>query len=153
MAISGGGLPPGFPNRGPISDQKMSFSTPVFRIGVYEILLLLLRLEHHTKDFLNFSLNLCYCSLFIYRELKLPRSYTPIVPWKTIPDSRAKFKPVFRPKRPKNHTLSGGTYRVQGCPHSNFLAHEHTSGVTVVEFSLVQAERRYNRVTAKKRFS
>ena len=102
MAISGGGLPPGFPNRGPISDQKMSFSTPVFRIGVYEILLLLLRLEHHTKDFLNFSLNLCYCSLFIYRELKLPRSYTPIVPWKTIPDSRAKFKPVFRPKRRKN---------------------------------------------------
>ena len=36
--------------------------------------------------------------------------YTPIVPSKTIPDSKPKCIPVFRPKRPKNHTLWGGTY-------------------------------------------
>ena len=29
--ILGGGVPPGSPNPDPISDQKMSFSTPVFR--------------------------------------------------------------------------------------------------------------------------
>ena len=37
----------------------------------------------------------------------------PVVPLKTLPDSRpkwAKCKPVLRPKRPKNPTLSGGTY-------------------------------------------
>ena len=31
LGILGGGVPPGFPNPDPISDQKMSFSTPVFR--------------------------------------------------------------------------------------------------------------------------
>ena len=37
------------------------------------------------------------------------RSYTPVVPSKTIPDSRPKWAksiPVFRPKRPKNPTAS-----------------------------------------------
>ena len=33
MKILGGGVPSGSPNPGPISDQKMSFSTPVFRPG------------------------------------------------------------------------------------------------------------------------
>ena len=30
----GGGVPPGSPNPDPISDQKMSFFTPVFRPGL-----------------------------------------------------------------------------------------------------------------------
>ena len=41
------------------------------------------------------------------------RSYTLVVPSKTIPDSRpkwAKCTPVFRPKRRKNPTRWGGTY-------------------------------------------
>ena len=31
MGILGGAVPPGSPNPDPISDQKMSFSRPVFR--------------------------------------------------------------------------------------------------------------------------
>ena len=31
MGILGGSVPPGSPNPVPFSDQKMSFSTPVFR--------------------------------------------------------------------------------------------------------------------------
>ena len=38
------------------------------------------------------------------------RSYTPVVPWITIADSRAKCIPVFRSKRHKNPTVQGGTY-------------------------------------------
>ena len=41
------------------------------------------------------------------------RSYGPVVPSKTIPDSRPKWAkciPVFRPKRLKNPTRWGGTY-------------------------------------------
>ena len=33
LGIIGGGVPPGSPNPDPISDQKMLFSTPVFRPG------------------------------------------------------------------------------------------------------------------------
>ena len=33
LGILGGGVPPCSPNPDPISDQKMSFSTPVFRPG------------------------------------------------------------------------------------------------------------------------
>ena len=45
QGILGEGVPPGFPNADPISDQKMSFFTPVFRPGLYEIMPLLLRLK------------------------------------------------------------------------------------------------------------
>ena len=41
------------------------------------------------------------------------RSCTPVVPSKTIPDSRAKLAKcilIFRPKRRKNPTRRGGTY-------------------------------------------
>ena len=34
LGIPGGGVPPGSPNHDPISDQKLSFSTPVFRPGL-----------------------------------------------------------------------------------------------------------------------
>ena len=40
-------------------------------------------------------------------------SYIPVVPWKTIPDSRLKWTksiPIFRRKQYKNPTLCGGTY-------------------------------------------
>ena len=47
-------------------------------------------------------------------------SYIPVVPSKTIPDSRlkwAKCTPVFRPKRCKNTTRWGGTY-LYGIPRN-----------------------------------
>ena len=34
MGILGGGVPPGSPNPDHISDQKMSFFTPIFRPGL-----------------------------------------------------------------------------------------------------------------------
>ena len=34
LGIVGGGVPPGFPNPDPISDQNRPFSTPVFRSPV-----------------------------------------------------------------------------------------------------------------------
>ena len=37
LGILGGGVPPDSPNPDPISDQKMSFSTPIFRTGLYKI--------------------------------------------------------------------------------------------------------------------
>ena len=47
-------MPPGSPNPDPISDQKMSFSTPVFRPDLYaEIMSSLLELEHKQKIFSN----------------------------------------------------------------------------------------------------
>ena len=56
-----------------------------------------------------------YFSFFLtHLELKRKlRSYTSVVPSKTIPDSRPKWAkciPVFRPKRRKNPTRWGGTY-------------------------------------------
>ena len=44
LGILGWGMPPGSSNPDPISDQKMSFSTPAFRPGIWaEIMSLLLR--------------------------------------------------------------------------------------------------------------
>ena len=56
-----------------------------------------------------------YFSFFLtHLELKrMIRSYTSVVPSKTIPDSRPKWAKcifVFRPKRRKNPTRWGGTY-------------------------------------------
>ena len=56
-----------------------------------------------------------YFSFFLtHLELKRKlRSYTSVVPSKTIPDSRPKWAKcifVFRPKRRKNPTRWGGTY-------------------------------------------
>ena len=33
LGIFGGGVPPGSPNPGPISDQRMSFFTPITGVG------------------------------------------------------------------------------------------------------------------------
>ena len=59
--ILGGGVPPSSPNPDPISDQKMSFSTSVFRPGgghktqqhKTEIMSSLLRLKPQQKEFLK----------------------------------------------------------------------------------------------------
>ena len=45
LGILGGGVLPGSPNPDPISDQRMSLFTPIFRPGLKEIMSLLLRLE------------------------------------------------------------------------------------------------------------
>ena len=58
--------------------------------------------------FLSYSLEFCHF-VFIWNW---NYKYTPVVPLKTIPDSRPirkKSIPVFRPKRRKNDTLWGGT--------------------------------------------
>ena len=34
LGILGGGVPPGSPNPDPVSDQKTSFFTPIFRLGL-----------------------------------------------------------------------------------------------------------------------
>ena len=96
-------LPPASSNPDSISDQKMSFSTPVFRPGPWaEIMSLLLRLQRKQKNssnpfririflFLSYSFGIETLNAFIYS----------VVSSITIP--------VFRPKRRKNPTLWGGT--------------------------------------------
>ena len=73
----------------------------------------LLRLERQHRDLLK-AISNSHINLFFlfYLELKRQvRLYTPVVPSKTIPDSRPKWTKstlVFRPERRKNHTLWGG---------------------------------------------
>ena len=66
----------------------------------------ILRLERKQKNLqMHFQ-----CAYFYFLTIKLMRSYTAVVPSKTIPDSRPKWEkctPVFRPKRPQNPTLWG----------------------------------------------
>ena len=52
LRILGGGVPPGYPNSDPISDQKMSFFTLVFRPGLQEIMSLRLDWNTNKSDFL-----------------------------------------------------------------------------------------------------
>ena len=67
------------------------------------------------KTVLKIHFEFAYFSFFLsHLVLKQEiRSYTPVVPLDTIPDSIptwSKSISVFRPKRRKNHTLWGGTY-------------------------------------------
>ena len=55
LGILGGGVPPGFPNPDPISDQKMPFFTAVFRPGLQEIISSILRLEQQRKRSLKLN--------------------------------------------------------------------------------------------------
>ena len=109
-------MPPCSPNPDLVSDQKMSFS----RSHPFSDLAFRQTLCHNYLDqsanknffkciririflFLSYSFGNETINKFIHSRSSL----------KTIPDSRpkwAKFVPVFRPKRPKNHTLWGGTY-------------------------------------------
>ena len=110
-------MPPGSPNPDPISDKTMSFSTP----APFSDLAFREKLCHHglyysaNNIFLQMHFQFAYF-YFVLIQLELTRkirSYTPVVPSKTIPESRpkwAKHIPVFRPKRTKNPTVWGGTY-------------------------------------------
>ena len=103
----------------------MSLFTPVFRPALYNPysfsdlaftkLSSLFRLEQQQKTVLKIHFEFAYFSFFLsHLVLKQEiRSYTPVVPLDTIPDSIPKWSKsisVFRPKRRKNHTLWGGTY-------------------------------------------
>ena len=57
LGILGGGVPPGSPNPDLISDQKMSFFTPIFRPGLLEIMSSLLRLQQEQEIFLKIHSN------------------------------------------------------------------------------------------------
>ena len=103
----------------------MSLFTPVFTPALYNPysfsdlaftkLSSLFRLEQQQKTVLKIHFEFAYFSFFLsHLVLKQEiRSYTPVVPLDTIPDSIPKWSKsisVFRPKRRKNHTLWGGTY-------------------------------------------
>ena len=50
LGILGGGVPPGFPNPDPISDQKVSFSHPFSDLASKKLSASFLRLERQQKD-------------------------------------------------------------------------------------------------------
>ena len=70
LGIIGEGVPPSSPIPDPISDQKMSFFTPVFRHGLCEIISPLLRSEQEQKRFLKIYFEFAYFSFFL-RHLEL----------------------------------------------------------------------------------
>ena len=104
---NGGGVPPGSPNLDPISDQKMLFFTPGLwnpypfsELALKNYVIITYRWEQQQKR-------------FSHLKSKQLGSYTPVVPLKTIPDSRpewVKSITLFRPKGRKSPTLRGRTY-------------------------------------------
>ena len=68
LGILGWGMPPGSRNPDPISDQKMSFFTPVFRPGFEEIMSSLLRTALILKIHFEFA-----CFFFFLTHLELKR--------------------------------------------------------------------------------
>ena len=118
LGILSGSVPPGSPNHDPIKFRAKIVlfhtglktrplkSQPVFIPG----------LQSTNKKILHMHCEFAYFYFLLHLELKRKlRSCTPVVPSKTIPDSRqkqAKCIAVFRPKRPKNHTLWGVTYLI-----------------------------------------
>ena len=77
----------------------------------------LLRLEQQQKRFLIRITSLSFSLIWNWNNNST--FYTPVVPFKTIPDSRptwAKSIPVFKPKRRKHPTQWGGT-RLFTVPH------------------------------------
>ena len=119
-------MPPGSSNPDPISDQKMSFSTPVFRPDLqnpypFSDLAFTQKLFYHyldlrgNKKFLQIHFEFAYFFFFLaHLELETTNTFIhSVVPSKPILGSRpewAKCQPVFRPKRRKNPTRWGGTY-------------------------------------------
>ena len=108
----GGGVPPDSLNPYPISDQKSKFSVPVFRPGLQaENMLSLLRSGRKQTNSSNpFRIRIFLFFSYSFGIETIKRSYTPVVPPKTIPGSRpnwAKCIPVFTPKQRKNPTRWG----------------------------------------------
>ena len=119
LGILARGVPPSSSNPDPISDQRMWYiihthfqtrppkSIPIFRPGLYVITTSIrAKTQKLFKSIWNSHISLSF--LLIWKC-----SYTPVVPSKTIPDSRPKWAEcisVFRPKRRKNPTRWGGTY-------------------------------------------
>ena len=114
LGILGGDVPPGSPSPDPISDQKMSFFTPVFRPCLLKHYVIITQIRIVTKKisqkslrtciffFLSYSFGIEFRNTFIHSRISL----------KVIPDSRTKWEQsisVFRPKQCKTPTLWGGT--------------------------------------------
>ena len=116
MGILSEGVPPSSPNPDPFSDQKMSFSTPVFRPGIQaEIVSSLLKLEckqkllqMHFVFVLLFSISF----LFIFETMFYKHTFRSSLENHTQFQTKMGkvYVPIFLPKRPKNHTLWGSTY-------------------------------------------
>jgi len=93
LEILGGGVPPGSPNPDPISDQKMSFSTPVFRPGLLaEIMSSLFKLErkqNNASSAFPIHIFLFRCYSFGMETITVG-SYAHVLLSKTIPNPRPK---------------------------------------------------------------
>ena len=73
LGILGGGVPPGSSNPDPLSDQKVSFFTPVFRPGLKELTRtdVIIHRSERAKRFLKLQFEFAYFSFFlIHLELK-----------------------------------------------------------------------------------
>ena len=102
LGIHGGGVPSGFPNPDPISDQKMSFFTPVFRTRplksipvfkpvLWEIMSSLLRSESQHCEKISYDPFQICILFFPSYSLGVEMTFTPVVLPKTITDSRPKY--------------------------------------------------------------
>ena len=103
----GGGVPPGSQNPDPFSDQKSVIFHIRFQTWSLRNYVIVTQIRRYIRTPNKTHFEFVYYSFFpVHLELErqIP-SYTPLVPSKTIPDSRpirAKCVPVFRPKRRKN---------------------------------------------------
>ena len=106
----------GSPNPDPTSDQKKSFFHTRFQtwpLGRNYVIITYIRAQTKKISSNAFRIRLF---LFLSNSFGLGTINTfirSVVPSKTIPDSRPKWAKcvhVFRPKRPQNPTLKGGTY-------------------------------------------
>ena len=128
MGLPGGGVPPGSPNPDPISDQKMSFFTPVFRPDIqnpHQLLdLASKKLCHHyldwntkTNDFLIRTFLFLSYSFGIEKINTFKHSRCPLENHTRFQTKMGKvyvIVPVFRPKQRKNPILffrAAHTYR------------------------------------------
>ena len=106
----------------PFSDQTSKIHTrfQTWALGRNYVIITYIRAQ--TNKFFKFISN-SHIFLFLSYSFGMEAinfSYIPVVPSKTIPDSRLKWVeciPVFRPKRPKNPTRWGGTY-LYGIPRN-----------------------------------
>ena len=114
----GGRVPPRVLNPRPISDQNMSFSTPVFSPDHWQIMSSLLSLQRQQKTFLNSISNL-YITLsflfiwnwnnkYVYTLLWFPRK-----PHQIADENEQSWYPFSDWNGTKTiHTLWGGTYPI-----------------------------------------